>query len=318
MSSGSDANALKVLVAGATGLIGAALVRALIEGGARVHVLVRDTERAAERLPAGVTLFPWNAVAGPPPAAAFDGVGAVVNLVGESISDGRWTAARRKQLHDSRIVATRALVNEMRGLGTKPDGRRPPVLVAASAVGYYGDRGDEILTEVSACGSGFLAELARDWEGESMRAAELGSRVVIVRNGAVLARQGGFLRKVLPVFRLGLGGRVGSGAQWFPWIHLDDTIALIRHAISEEKVSGVVNGVAPEPVTNRELTAALGEVLSRPTMLAAPAFALRLALGAMADELLLASQRVMPVRTLENGFTFRHPLLRGALKTLLD
>jgi uncharacterized protein (TIGR01777 family) len=313
MSPGSDANASKVLVAGATGLIGAALVRALAADGARVHALVRNTVRAAERLPAGVTLFPWDAVAGPPPAAAFDGVGAVVNLVGESIADGRWTAARRKQLHDSRIVATRALVSEMRGLAT-----RPPVLVAASATGYYGDRGDEILTEASACGRGFLAELARDWESESMRAAELGSRVVIVRNGAVLARQGGFLRKVLPVFRLGAGGRVGSGAQWFPWIHIDDAIALIRHAVSEPKVAGAVNGVAPDPVTNRELTAVLGEVLSRPTVLAAPAFALRLALGAMADELLLSSQRVMPVRTLENGFKFRHPLLRAALKTLLD
>jgi uncharacterized protein len=308
----TETAAMKVLVSGATGLIGAHLVRALSDSGIGVNALVRDTVRAAARLPASVTLFPWDVVAGPPPTAAFDGVGAVVNLAGESVADGRWTVARRKQLRDSRIVGTRALVNEIRGLAAKPR-----VFVGASAVGYYGDRGDEILTEASTSGTGFLAELARDWEEESMRAAELGVRVVVLRNGAVLSRDGGFLRKVLPVFRLGAGGRVGSGTQWFPWIHIEDQIALIRHAIATEKASGVLNGVAPEPVTNRELTTALGEALSRPTMLPAPAFALRLALGEMADELLLASQRVMPVHTLEYGFKFKQPLLRGALRELL-
>jgi hypothetical protein len=303
---------MKVLISGATGLIGTHLARALCEAGMGVNALVRDTVRAAMRLPAGVTLFPWDVVAGPPPTAAFEGVDVVINLAGESIADGRWSAARRKLLRDSRIVGTRALVNEIHGLATKPR-----VFIGASAVGYYGDRGDEILTEASTSGTGFLAELARDWEEETMRAAESGLRVVVLRNGAVLSREGGFLRKVLPVFRLGAGGRVGSGTQWFPWIHIEDEIALIRHAIATEKVSGVLNGVAPEPVTNRELTAALGEVLSRPTVLAAPAFALRLALGDMADEVLLGSQRVMPVHTLEYGFKFKYPLLRGALRDLL-
>ena len=303
----------KVLIAGATGLIGAELSRVLVAAGVGVNALVRDTTRAASRLPAGVTLFPWDAVTGPPPAAAFAGVDGVVSLVGESIADRRWSDARRKQLRDSRIVSTRALVNEIRGLPT-----RPRVLVSGSAAGYYGDRGDEILTEASAAGTGFLAELARDWEAEAMRATELGLRVAVVRNGAVLARQGGFLRKVLPVFRLGVGGRIGDGAQWFPWIHLDDAVALIRHALDDDRAAGPLNAVAPEPVTNRELTSALGEVLSRPTVVTAPAFALRLALGGMADEMLLGSQRVMPVRTLENGFQFRHPLLRAALKDLLD
>ena len=304
---------MKVLIAGATGLVGTELTRTLIAAGVGVNALVRDTVRAAARLPAGVTLYPWDAVSGPPPTVAFQGVGAVVSLVGESIADRRWSETRRKQLRDSRIVSTRAIVNEIRALPAKPG-----VLISASAVGYYGDRGDEILTEGSAPGSGFLAELARDWESEAMRAIELGVRVVVLRNGAVLARQGGFLRKILPVFRLGFGGRVGPGTQWFPWIHIEDAIALIRHALAEDTTSGALNAVAPEPVTNRELTAALGEVLSRPTVLTAPAFALRLALGGMADELLLGSQRVMPVRTLENGFKFRHPLLRAALKTLLD
>jgi hypothetical protein len=215
-------------------------------------------------------------------------------------------------LRDSRIISTRALVDSIQGLG-----RRPAVLVSASGAGYYGDRGDEILTEASAPGHGFLPDLARDWEAEAQRAHDLGVRVTIVRNGAVLSRDGGFLRKVLTLFRLGLGGRLGDGRQWFPWIHLDDEIGLVRHALLQTQAAGTLNAVAPEPVTNRELTAALGEALSRPTVLAAPEFAMRMALGAMADELLFASQRVMPVRTLESGYKFKHPLLRPALKDLL-
>jgi uncharacterized protein (TIGR01777 family) len=303
---------MKVLIAGATGFIGTQLARALAAGGVAVAALVRDTVQAAARLPPGVTLHPWDAVEGPPPTGAFDGVDAVVNLTGESVADGRWSEARKKRLRDSRVVGTRALVNEIRGLS-----RKPRVMVAASAVGYYGDRGGEILTETSAPGTGFLPELARDWEAESLRAAELGVRVVVLRNGAVLSPAGGMLRKILPLFRLGLGGRIGPGTQWFPWIHIDDEVALVKHAIDDERAVGVLNAVAPEPVTNRELTAALGETLGRPTVLSAPAFALRMALGPMAGELLLASQRVMPARTLECGFQFRHPLLRPALKELL-
>jgi uncharacterized protein (TIGR01777 family) len=303
---------LKVLIAGATGLIGVELAQALAKQGITMGALVRNVSRAAAQLPANVTLFPWDAVNGPPPAAAFEGVDAVVNLVGESIAGGRWSEPRKKRLRDSRIVSTRALVNELRALDKKPG-----LLIAASAVGYYGDRGDEILTEASAAGAGFLAELTRDWEAESLRARELGVRVVLLRSGAVLSRRGGMLRKILPLFRMGMGGRIGSGRQWFPWIHLDDEVALIQHALAEPRVEGALNAVAPEPVTNRELTAGIGEVLSRPTVLAAPPFALRLALGGMADEVLLGSQRVMPARTLECGFQFRHPLLRPALKSLL-
>jgi uncharacterized protein (TIGR01777 family) len=303
---------MKVLIAGASGLIGTEIARALDRDGASLSALVRDPARAAAALPATVTLFPWDAVKGPPPAAAFDGVDVVINLVGESIADGRWSESRKKQLRDSRIVSTRTLVNELRGLP-----RKPSVLIAASAAGYYGNRGDEILTEASTPGAGFLAELARDWEAESLRAVELGLRVVLLRHGAVLSPKGGMLRKILPLFRLGLGGRIGGGGQWFPWIHIDDSVGLVRHAIKEERAAGALNAVAPEPVTNRELVAALGEALSRPAMLAAPAFALRVALGGMADEMLLSSQRVMPVRTLECGFRFQQPLLRTALKDLL-
>ena len=194
---------------------------------------------------------------------------------------------------------------------------RPRVLISASGAGYYGDRGDEILTQASPPGKGFVAELARDWEAEALKAEELGVRVVILRNGVVLAREGGILKKLLPPFRLGLGGKIGSGAQWMPWIHLEDEIGLIRHAITHESVRGPLNVVAPEPATNAEFVRAIGEALGRPTALTAPAFALRLAFGTMTDEVLLASQRVMPVRTLETGYTFRHPLLRSALTELL-
>ncbi len=300
-----------VAIAGATGFIGTALTAALVRDGVKVMALVRDTSRAAERLP-GATLFPWDAIKGPPPEAAFEGVDTVVNLIGESVAGGRWTEARKKRIRDSRVVGTRALVDALRGLA-----RRPRLLVSGSGAGYYGDRGDQILTESADGGKGFLAELARDWEAEAQRAGEIGMRVVLLRNGVVLGKHGGILRRLMTPFRLGLGGRVGSGTQWLPWIHLDDEISLIRHAISHENVSGALNAVAPEPVTNAEFSRALGEALHRPVAMVAPAFALRLALGAMADEVLLASQRVMPVRTLETGYNFRHPLLRAALDQVL-
>ena len=310
--SGTGGVAGAVAITGATGLIGTALCASCARDGIKVAALVRDTRLGAERLPTA-KLHAWDATGAPPPEAAFEGVDVVVNLVGESISSGRWNDARKKRLRDSRVVGTRALVDVLRGLP-----KRPSVLVSASGVGYYGDRGDEILTETSPLGTGFIAELGRDWEAEAMKAAEIGMRVVILRNGLVLSRDGGILRKILPPFRLGLGGKIGSGAQWMPWIHLDDEIGLIRHAMANEAVKGPLNLVAPEPVTNGEFVRALGETLGRPTALTAPAFALRLAFGAMTDELLLASQRAMPVRTMETGYGFRHPLLREALGEILD
>ncbi|HVV52649.1 MAG TPA: TIGR01777 family oxidoreductase [Polyangia bacterium] len=300
-----------VAITGATGLIGTALAASCARDGLRVSALVRNTARAAERLPSA-TLHAWDGTAGPPPEAALQGADVVVNLIGESISGGRWSEARMKRLRDSRVVATRALVDVLRGLPA-----RPRVLISASGVGFYGNRGDEILTEASAGGSGFAAELSRDWEAEAMKAAEIGMRVVLLRSGLVLSKAGGILRKILPPFRLGLGGKIGPGTQWMPWIHLDDEVGLIRHAMDHEAVQGPLNLVAPEPVTNGEFVRALGEVLGRPTALTAPAFALRLAFGAMTDELLLASQRAMPVRTMETGYAFRHPLLREALGELL-
>jgi len=300
-----------VVIAGAAGLVGTALAASCARDGIRVAALVRNVARAAERLPSA-TLHAWDATRGSPPEAAFEGADVVVNLAGESIADGRWTEARKKLLRDSRLVGTRALVDALRGLP-----QRPRLLISASGTGYYGDRGAEILTETAAPGTGFLADLARDWEAEAMKAAELGMRVVILRNGVVLSKSGGILRKILPPFRIGLGGKIGSGAQWMPWIHLEDEIGLIRHAMAHEAVQGALNAVAPEPATNAEFVRAVGEALGRPTVLAAPAFALRLAFGSMTDEVLLASQRAMPVRTLETGYVFRYPLLRPALVELL-
>jgi uncharacterized protein (TIGR01777 family) len=300
-----------VTITGATGLIGTALAASCARDGMRVFALVRNTARAADRLP-HATLHAWDATGGPPPEAALAGAEVVVNLVGEPLAEGRWSEPRKKQLRDSRVVGTRALVDALRGASP-----RPRVLISASGVGYYGNRGDEILTEASQGGTGFVAELARDWEAEALKAEELDIRVVILRNGVVLSREGGILKKLLPPFRLGLGGKIGSGAQWMPWIHLEDEIGLIRHAMDNQAVRGPLNVVAPEPVTNAEFVRAIGEVLGRPTALSAPAFALRLAFGTMTDVVLLASQRAMPVRTLETGYTFRHPLLREALSELL-
>lgn len=301
-----------VAIAGATGLLGTALAASCARDGIPVSALVRNTARAADLLPSA-KLHAWDATRGSPPADAFAGVDVVVNLMGESLGEKRWNDARKKQLRDSRVVGTRALVDGLRDLP-----RRPKLLISASGAGYYGDRGNEILTEGSTVGQGFLAELARDWEAEAMRAADIGLRVVLLRNGVVLSKAAGILHKMLPPFRLGLGGPIGSGNQWLPWIHIADHIGLMRHAMSHEAVSGALNAVAPEPVTNAEFARSLGEALGRPTVLKAPLFALRLRFGSMVDEVLVASQRAMPVRTLETGYNFRHPLLRGALADILD
>jgi len=301
-----------IAIAGATGQLGTAMAASCARDGIPVSALVRNTARGADLLPSA-KLHAWDATRGSPPADAFDGVDVVINLLGENLAEKRWSDARKKQLRDSRVVGTRALVDALRDLP-----RRPRLLISASGAGYYGDRGDEILTESASVGTGFLAELARDWEAEAMRAADLGLRVVVLRNGVVLSKEAGILSKMLPPFRLGLGGPIGSGNQWLPWIHIADHVGLMRHVMSHEAVSGALNAVAPEPVTNGEFARALGEALGRPTVLKAPLFALRMMFGSLVDEVLVASQRAMPVRTLETGYSFRHPLLRGALEDLLD
>lgn len=280
---------MRVLITGASGLIGTALSAALRRDG-----------HAAERLPRD-----WQ-------PAALEGAEAVVNLAGASIGAGRWRAARRRLLTESRVATTERLTRALREMP-----RPPRVLISASAVGYYGDRGDEALTESSAAGGGFLATLVAAWEAAALAAARRADgvevRVVLPRFGVVLSAQGGALARLLPLFRLGLGGRLGKGRQWMPWIALDDAVGVIRAALVDERYRGPINVVAPQTVTNAEFTRALAAALRRPAVLPAPAPLLRLALGRLADELLLASQRVVPARLLALGFPYRHRQLQEAV-----
>lgn len=296
-----------VAVTGSHGLVGSALVRSLEAEGHRVVRLVRS------RPPAGSRDVYWDPARGEIDAAGLEGVDAVVHLAGASIAR-RWTAEHRRSIRESRVEGTGLLARALAGLASPPE-----VLVSASAVGYYGSRGDERLDETTAPGSGFLAEVSVEWEGAAEPARQRGIRVVHTRFGIVLAREGGVLGVMLRPFRLGLGGRAGSGGQWVSWIALDDVVAALRFAIENRELRGPVNVVAPKPATNAELTRALGRVLRRPTFLPVPAAAFRLALGReMADETLLASQRAVPARLLDAGFRFRFPELEGALRAVLE
>ena len=246
-------------------------------------------------------------------AAALRDVEAVFHLAGEPVVEGRWDAKKKDRILRSRVESTRALV---RSIASMAPASRPRVLVCASAVGIYGTRGDELLTETSAPGVGFLADVCRAWEGEAAKARELGVRVVSVRIGIVLSTAGGALAKMLPIFRAGLGGRLGDGKQWMPWIHIDDLVGLLRFAAASEELDGPVDASAPDIVNNAAFTHALGAALHRPALVPAPAFALRLALGEAAS-VVLASQRVVPARALEAGYRFAHPKLGEALADLL-
>jgi len=234
----------------------------------------------------------------------------VINLAGESIAGHRWSAAHKQRILDSRVDTTRRLADAIRGAA-----RPPRVFVSGSAVGYYGPHGDEVLTESSGAGADFLARVCVAWESEAARAADR-TRVVCIRTGLVLERDGGALPQMLPPFRFGLGGPVGSGRQYWPWIHRDDWIALVRWAIDHERVDGALNATAPAPATNREFAAALGRAMHRPAILPAPAFALRLLLGEMADALLLSGQRAVPDKAQRSGFVFRYPRVDEALNAI--
>jgi uncharacterized protein (TIGR01777 family) len=296
---------MQVAVTGATGFVGRALCAELRRGGHQVVVLSRDPAHARELLPE-VEAVAWNARE-PPQLPPVD---SAVHLAGESLM-GRWSAEKKRRIRESRVEGTRSLV---KALGQVTP--RPAVLVSMSAVGYYGDRGEELLTEASPPGSDFLAKICHDWELEAQCAAALDIRVVRLRAGAVLDRGGGALAQMLLPFRLGLGGPLGSGRQWFPWIHRDDVVGLALHALQNRDASGPINAVAPETVRNREFTRALGRAVRRPALLPAPAFALRLLLGEMAD-LLLGSQRVIPERAQATGYSFRYPRLDAALQAAL-
>ncbi|MFN8628725.1 MAG: TIGR01777 family oxidoreductase [Candidatus Binatia bacterium] len=302
---------MNVVITGATGFIGRKLVSRLLVEGHAVLALTRNVEAARLRLPERCGCVLWNPPDGPEPRV-LQTADAIVHLAGEGVAERRWTRARRQAIRQSRVAGTHALVTAVAALDPAA---RPPVLISASAVGYYGDRGDERLDEGTRPGNDFLARVCQEWEKEALAAQVLGVRTVVVRIGIVLGKGGGALEKILPPFRLGLGGRLGSGRQWMSWIHLDDLASLLMFLIGHRAAAGSINAVAPVPVTNAAFASALGRALGRPTVLPVPAIALRLALGEMST-VLLASQRVLPRAAERLGFVFRYPELGSALAEL--
>ena len=296
---------MKTLLTGSSGLIGSALASDLSNRGHDVVRLVRS-EPETEALA-------WDPEAGTLESSGLEGLDWAVHLAGENIASKRWSEEQKGRIRDSRVNGTRLLSETLARL-TNP----PQVLVSASAIGYYGDRGEEILNEESESGSGFLSEVSREWESAAEPATRHGIRVVNLRFGVVLSPSGGALAKMLFPFRMGMGGVIGGGGQYMSWIALDDAVGSICHVLTEPTILGPVNVVSPNPVTNREFTKTLGRVLTRPTLFPMPAFAARLAFGEMADALLLASTRVDPARLRETGYEFRHPKLEPALRHLLE
>jgi uncharacterized protein (TIGR01777 family) len=294
---------MKVLIAGGSGFLGQALASELIAHQHLVHTLVR-------RPAAGATEIEWHPERGELDPAVLRGYDAVVGLSGAGIGDKRWTPEYKRELLDSRLQPTGTLAAALAAL---PAGERPSTFLSASAIGYYGDRGDLPLPESAAAGTGFLADLVRSWEAATAPAAEAGVRVVTLRTGLVLSAGGGLLKRLVPLFKLGAGGRLGSGRQYQSWISLADEVGAIRYLLTAEQVAGPVNLAGPAPVRNDEFSSQLGRVLHRPALLPAPAFGIRLVLGEFADEGALASQRVIPQRLLDSGYQFQHPDLHSAL-----
>lgn len=297
---------MRILLTGSHGLVGSALTPALVGDGHEVRPLVRyatgygshDIEWSPERYSIAMS--------------RIEGFDAVVHLAGESIAEGRWTDEKKQRIRDSRIQGTKLLAESL------PTLKQPPkVFLCASAIGYYGNRGDEVLTEESAPGNDFLSRVCIEWEEATREAAEKGIRTANMRFGIILDKKGGALGKMLPPFRMGIGGRIGDGKQWMSWIALDDVVNAIRHALNTETLSGPVNYVTPNPVRNSEFTKTLGRALSRPTLFPIPAFGVRLAFGEMADALLLSSQRVQPTKLTASSFEFSYPTLAAALTHIL-
>ena len=298
---------MKILVSGSTGLVGTALVPLLMTAGHEVVRLVRSKAASPSK-----EMVHWDPSHGSIDTAGLEGLDAVVHLAGEPIAKGRWNAEKKRRIHESRGPATKLLCEALAKLKSPPK-----TLVSASAIGYFGNRGDEILTEQSPPGSGFLVDVCRDWEEATAPAKLAGIRVVNLRVGVVLTPQGGALKEMLTPFKMGVGGIMGSGKQFWSWITLDDLLGSIVHSLNTEALAGPVNAVAPQAATNRDFTKTLGKVLNRPTIFPMPGFAARLLLGGMADDLLLASAQVKPARLEETGYVFRHPELETGLRHVL-
>ena len=303
---------MKILITGSTGLVGTALTQELQRAGHTVFRLVRPGTSAKAVSPSHGFDVNWNPATGELGGAAV-GADAVVNLAGASIADGRWTPQRKALIRSSRMDTTRALVQALAKMSA-----RPRVLVSASATGIYGNRGDEILTEASQPGNDFLSEIAKEWESEAIKAEVLGIRVVRARFGVIFSKHGGALPQMMRPFQFGIGGKIGTGKQWLSWITLDDVVAILRLALENANVTGPLNVVSPQPVTNAGFTKILAAALHRPALFPAPAFALRLILGEMADALLLSSQRVQPAQLQKLNFQFAHPDLAAALATIMQ
>ncbi len=295
---------MDILVSGETGLVGSALSKELEDNGHRVIALSRSKPSAEDTIR-------WDPSRGKLDASRLEGIDAVVHLAGESII-GRWTGEKKRKILESRVQGTRLLAETIFGLSGKPR-----AMICASGINYYGHRGNELLREESESGDAFLSGVVKEWEAAADPAREAGIRVANLRFGVVLSPEGGALGTTLPIFKLGGGGKIGSGNQWWSWVALDDVVGALVHALENDSVEGPVNVVAPNPLTNAEYTKVLGDVLNRPTFLPVPAPAIRAVLGQVADELLLASMRVEPAKLKETGYDFRYPELEGALRHLL-
>jgi uncharacterized protein len=301
---------MRVLVTGASGMIGSSVCDALLARGDEVVGLTRDPERALSTNPT-VTWHPWNPTLERPPGDALEGVDGVINVIGESINQ-RWTEDAKRRIRDSRIQATHNLVQAISAAE-----RRPRALVSQSAVGYYGDRGDAVVDEDTPTGSSFDAEVCADWEAAAREAEKAGLRVALTRSAPVLDKRGGLLKQMLLPFRLGLGGPIAGGNQYLPWIEIDDEVRILLWALDDDRVSGAFNSTAPEPVTNREFARTLGRVLSRPAVVPVPKLALAVLFGGELAEVVSGGQRAIPRRALDLGFEFRYPALEPALRAAL-
>ncbi len=297
---------MKILITGSHGFVGSALVPALANAGHTVIRMIRPPMKPDEKE------ILWDSQAGHIEKDKLEGFDAVVHLAGENISTGRWTVEKKARIRDSRVKGTRLLAETLAGLKHKPK-----ILASASAIGFYGSRGTEVMNEKSSPGSGFLAETCVEWEAAAEPAREAGINVVHLRFGIILSPKGGALAKMLPPFKLGVGGKIGSGFQYMSWVSITDVVGAVMHVLKSKELSGPLNIVSQQPVTNLEFTKALGKVLSRPTVLPLPAFAARFALGEMADELLLSSTCVIPSRLIRSGFTFTHNNIEEALQNML-
>jgi hypothetical protein len=309
---------MNILMTGATGLVGTALVKKLTAEGHTIYRLTRAESPKSSAKEAGVFDLPWNASSGEIGESGGSRAGqvpanvdAVINLAGAPVVGGRWTKERKALLRSSRVDTTRGLVSAISKMEKKPR-----VLISASAIGYYGNRGEELVTEKSAPGTDFLAELAKEWENEAVKAEEFGVRVVLLRFGIILAKQGGALPKMMLPFKFGLGGKLGSGRQWTSWIALQDVVAIVQEALRNDRWKGPMNLLAPQAARNSDFTKSLAKVLHRPAIFTAPAFALKLAMGEMA-ETLLGGVRVAPQVLVQNGYRFLHANLDEALKAIL-